>query len=124
MVYNDFELIPSKRVNALRQFGFSPYKRRFFDAMGGFNTIYLATFCGLAAKTFNMTSSVALVKPVMSASGVRSFTRNVFTAGGPALLGVAFGVSMFGSPSEVKNLFRNMRTYSREMHQVDMEQYY
>ena len=42
MVFGDYELIHTKRVNRERM-GTNVYLNRYFKALGGFNTLYFAT---------------------------------------------------------------------------------
>ena len=52
MVWSDYELIGTNRVNKNRRGGFSPLMRLQWQAMGGWNTIYMATFFGFTGTAF------------------------------------------------------------------------
>ena len=55
MVYQDYELVATKRVGHSRSKGFLLLKQQ-FNAFGGFNTVYLMTFFGMAGGAFGLTS--------------------------------------------------------------------
>ena len=123
MVFQDYELVATKRVGHSRSKGFLLFKQQ-FNAMGGFNTLYLTVFCGMASQAFGMTSSTPIVRPIMSAAGIGSVATNTLTKSGPMLAGFVIGVSAFGNWSELYNLLRNAPTYRREFKQVLKEHYY
>ena len=123
MVFQDYELVATKRVGHSRQKGFLLLKQQ-FNAMGGINTVYLTVFCGMAGPAFGLTSSTPLVRPLISAAGLGSIARNTLTSSGPLLLGFIVGISAFGNPAEFRNLLWNAGTYSREMKAVQKEHYY
>ena len=84
----------------------------------------MTTFMGMAGTTFGMRTSTPLVRPIMSAAGMRSLARNTLTTGGPALAGLLIGISAFGNSSELKNLIVNAPTYSSEIKAVKNEHYF
>ena len=92
--------------------------------MGGFNTVYTATFFGAASAAFGLTSPPPLTRPLMSASGLASLARTGVIAGGPVIFGLIVGVNAFGNPSELGNLLKNATTYRREFKAVQNEHYY
>ena len=92
--------------------------------MGGFNTVYLTIFCGMAGSQFGFTTSRPLTRPLVSAAGLGSIARNTITSSGPMLLGFVIGVGAFGNSSELYNLVRNSVTYRREFKEVQKEHYY
>ena len=100
MVYQDYELVATKRAGHSRQKGFLLMKQQ-FNAMGGFNTVYLATFCGMAGSVFGLTSSAPVVKPLMSGPGMFSFGSNALLKSGPAIAGLLIGIGAFGNRSEL-----------------------
>ena len=55
MVYQDYELVATKRVGHSRQRGFLLLKQQ-YNAMGGMYTIYMTTFFGMAGSAFGVTS--------------------------------------------------------------------
>ena len=123
MVYQDYELVSTKRVGHSRSSGLLLLKRQFYTA-GGFNTVYMTAFFGMAGSAFKLTSSTPLVRPLMSSAGLMSVARNSLSTGAPALIGFCVGVSAFGNGTELWNLIRNAPTYSREFKEVRTEQYY
>ena len=92
--------------------------------MGGINTVYMATFCGMAGSAFGLRSSSPLARPIMSPAGMASVARNTLTVGGPALIGLAMGIASFGNSTELSNLFWNAPTYRREINAIQKEHYY
>ena len=83
----------------------------------------MATFCGAAGSAFGLRSSAPMVRPIMSAGGIRSLARNTLTTGGPALVGLLFGINTFGNSAELRNLISNAPTYSSEIRAVQREHY-
>ena len=65
-----------------------------------------------------------LEKPAMTPAAMQSFARSALRASGPALLGLGFGVMMFGDFQELRNLQRNTFTYGSEMKAIRKELYY
>ena len=126
MVWNDYELISTNRVNKDRRGGFSPLMRRQFSALGGWNTVFTAAFFGSASTAFGLQQSSLLVleKPAMTQAGMTTFARSALKASGPALLGVGFGIMMFGDYTELRNLQRNAFTYGSEMKAIRRELYH
>ena len=123
MVYQDYELVATKRVSHSRSKGSLLLKQQ-FNAMGGFYTVYAATFFGLAGTAFNVTSAPPLARPLMSGAGMASLARTGLIAGGPVLFGLIMGVNSFGNPTELRNLIWNAPTYRREFKAVLDEHYY
>lgn len=129
MVWQDAELVPTKRVNKDRTGGLvtSPLLRRQWNAFGGWQTLYMATFFGFAGSAFGWSQQPGLVafqKPIMSQAGLKSLGVSGFKAAGPAIVGLLIGWHAFGNPSELRNLLRNSGTYGREMKAVKNELYY
>ena len=48
MVYQDYELIPSKRVNHQRRGTFSIFFNRLFNAGGGYSSVYFGSVLSYA----------------------------------------------------------------------------
>ena len=117
MVYQDYEIIATKRVGHSRSKPGLLLKAQ-FNAAGGWNTVYMMAFLSGAGKTFGWTTSSPLARPLMSAAGVSSVLRNTVTSSGPALVGLMLGVSAFGNGSELYNLIRNAPKYSSEFKAV------
>ena len=123
MVFQDYELVATKRVGHSRQRGFLLLKQQ-YNAMGGMYTLYMTAFFGMAGSQFGLTSSAPMVRPLMSAAGVKSVARSTLLAGGPAILGFMIGMQTFGNPKELGNLIWNAATYRREFKAVQKEFYY
>ena len=114
MVYQDYELIATKRVSHSRGKG-SIYAKQYFTALGGLNTVYTTAFFGMAGGAFGATSAPALSRPLMNATGMASVARASLIAGGPAIFGLVVGVGAFGNSTELRRLMRNGATFRREM---------
>merc|ERR1712060_283583 len=127
MVYQDYELIATKRVGHSRKRGMLLLKQQ-YTALGGMNTVYLTTFFGIAGHAFGLatvSSAPALTQAQMaSTAGMSTMARRGLMAGGPALVGLIMGVSAFGNATELRNLVFNAGTYSSEMKAVRNEHYY
>ena len=65
MVFQDFELIPTKRVNKTRVNAWILSRRR-FNAIGGYSTVYMAGLCGYLGHLSGFFPSQPLVTPLMS----------------------------------------------------------
>ena len=91
MVFQDYEIIATKRVGHSRKFQ-NIYRRHVFNAMGGVSTVYFTTFCYLAGTTFGLTSSTAVIRPLMSSPGMRSLFSNAATRGGACMFGLVVGI--------------------------------
>ena len=96
MVYQDYELVSTKRVGHSRSKGLLLLKRQFYTA-GGFSTVYMTVFFGMAGSAWGLTSSTPLVRPLMSSAGLMSVARNGLSTGAPALVGFILGVGAFGN---------------------------
>ena len=92
--------------------------------MGGFGTVYTATFFGVAGKQFGMSVATPLARPLMTRAGLSSIAKNTVTSGGPFFMGLFFGVSAFGNSTELMNLIWNARIYMKEFKAVQKEFYY
>ena len=125
MVYNDFELVSTKRVARNRRMGMMLLRRQ-WDAMGGASTVFMAGLCGVGGSMLNVRGAVSYApvpSPVFSGAGAAVVARNGLTLAGPTLVGLCLGVCYFGKPAELKNLIRNCSTYSAEMKAVKDEHY-
>ena len=66
MVYQDYELVPTKRVNKSR-YGHSIMLSHQWTAMGGFATVFMSAFFGYSAREFtSMFRGHPLVTPIGS----------------------------------------------------------
>ena len=94
MVYQDYELIPTKRVNGDRRATFSIFFNRLFLAGGGWSSVYLG----------GMASYAYLTKLTME--GVK-FPMNKYLLGTPVFLaGFLGGVFLVGEKKEFFHLLR------------------
>ena len=123
MVYQDYELVATKRVGHGRSSSF-PLAKAQFNAMGGLGTIFLTTMLGAAGSRFGLTQTSALMRPLVSAGGVTSIGKATVLTAGPSLIGFNMGVRSFGNPTEFWNLLWNAPTYRREFKAVRNEHYY
>ena len=116
MVYNDYELVSTKRVNQSRRNGMVLLKRQ-YAAMGGMPTIFTAAVFGAAGSVFSIQGNAyaPMVRPVMSGPGIQRLAMNSLLLAGPTLVGFWVGINAYGNPTEFRNLVRNFATYSGEM---------
>ena len=123
MVFQDYELISTKRVNRQRH-NTNVYLNRLFTAFGGFSTFYFAGVFGMASsQLFNNSAAAELVTPMLSSSGLRRNAVRLGYAFGPALVGAYIGMNVFGDAIEFKNLMRHSLSYSNEMREIQKELY-
>ena len=78
---------------------------------------------GYSARTFGMFQGSAVAVPVMSSAGALSFARNLGYIGIPALVGISFGLTVFGDRQQFWSLLRNNGTFRREFKAVHKELY-
>ena len=125
MVYNDYELVSTKRVGNKRRMGFILLRRQ-YTAMGGTPTVFTAALFGAAGSMLKLSgSSVATMQqPMMTTGGARVMGRRGLLMAAPTLLGLGFGIASFGDASELSNLVWNCGTYSREMKAIKDEHYF
>ena len=113
MVFQDYELIPTKRVNRSRATK-NPFLNRLFLSGGGWNSVYLASVFsyayGLQLAMFHNMRYNAGAKIVVGAP--------VFIAGYVA------GVYTFGNSSEFWHLLRYSKTYRKEFNQYKADLLY
>ena len=95
MVYQDYELIPTKRVNKDRIDAWVLSRRR-FSAIGGYSTLYMAGMFGYLGHLSGMFAAQPISTPIMSAAGRVSLARNVAILSAPAAIGLAVGMASFG----------------------------
>ena len=112
MVFQDFELIPTKRVNKQRATR-NIYFNRLFLAGGGWSSVYTGTVLSYSWLLYlrhfnNMTHSTA-TKVVMGAP--------LFAVG---FLG---GVGLFGDGYEFLHLLRHFNSYRREFKEFKRDLY-
>ena len=121
MVFNDYELVQTKRVTQTR-YGQWIYCNRLFEAAGGFSTVFLMGSWSYAARMMGSQSNLApLVQPYMSQAGMQSLARNGAFMAGPALVALALGVSAFGNSEELFKLVKSPRFYYNEFRAVQKE---
>lgn len=121
MVFQDYELIPTDRVNRARG-NTNPYSARRWAALGGYSTVYMGGVFMMAGSYLGTSSAVApLNTPITSFAGLRSAGKNLFAVAGPTAFGVMLGVAAFGDWQEFKNLMFNRSVYKAEMTAVQRE---
>ncbi|TNV84649.1 hypothetical protein FGO68_gene8551 [Halteria grandinella] len=109
MVFQDYELIQTKRVAAQRQ-STNPFNKRLWNAAGGWNTLYVTLFFGVAGYQF---------RQVCSSSRGALFWTIV-----PAFLAYGFGVTAFGNKQEFSRLNSNVGQYKAEFQNYKQELFY
>ena len=108
MVYQDYELIPSKRVNHQRRGTFSIFFNRVFNAAGGYSSVYFG-------------SVLAYAYMAKLAPGGPSR----YMLGAPVFLGgFVAGTFLFGESKEFFHLLRQYPTYRKEFKMIKNELYY
>ena len=112
MVWQDYELIPTKRVNHQRRGTRSIFFNRLYLAAGGHSTTYLTTFAIYSTALYYKMHGVS---PVMGKPAV------IGAAGLGALL---FSVNAMGNGRECLHLLRNYPTYRSEFKMIKNELYY
>ena len=112
MVWQDYELIPTKRVNKDRVGTNSIFFNRLYLAAGGHTTAYLSIFAVYSANLYAKMHSIKMpvAKPL-------------------TLLGVGVGAlvlssTMVGDVREFRHLLRNYMTYRKEFKTIRDELYY
>ena len=113
MVFQDYELIPTKRVNKQRSHR-NVYFYRLFNASGAWNSVFFGAFASYAyinyMQIFNNLRYNAVAKVLITAP--------VFAAG------YAFGTATTGNMSETKHLIRHFATYRTEFKQAKIDALY
>ena len=113
MVFQDYELIPTKRVNRQRATR-NIFFNRFFLASGGWNSVYfgaLFSYAGILSATmhggqrFGMVSRIVMCAPLFA-------------------VGYVAGSIIFGDNKETLHLLRNYPTYRKEFKMIRKDLYY
>ena len=114
MVYQDYELVSTKRVNNSRNtFGSSIIGGRLFNAAGGWSAVY---FGALSTYTYISLQRVA---------GVQFGNAAKFALGAPAFAGgLVLGMFLVGQPREFSHICRNFFTYRKEFKNHRNELYF
>jgi len=124
MVYQDYELVPTKRVNKSRSSQRIMLNHQ-WNAASGWATVFMGTFCGFTASTFTTWfHGVPLVTPITSKAGLLSLLRNAGVLAAPSALGIAVGILAFGDYRQTWHLLRFNFAYRREFKQINSELYY
>ena len=109
MVYQDYELIPSKRVNHQRRGTFSIFFNRLFNAAGGYSSVY-----------FGSVLAYAYMLKLGSHHGASRYM-----LGAPVFLGgFVAGTFLFGESKEFFHVLRQYPTYRKEFKMIKNELYY
>ena len=113
MVWQDYELIHTKRVNNDRVGTPSIFFHRLWLASGSYSTFFLGSFASYAAIAHGsiIPTSVLTGLPKPLVAGV-TFV--------PAFM---FGVAACGNKNEFWHLLRNYRTYKKEFKMIKEELY-
>ena len=113
MVFQDYELIPTKRVNAQRATK-SIFLNRLFNAAGAWNSVFLGSFLSYSWLTY-----------------LNHFNGLKYGMGMKALLsvplmtvGLVGGASLFGEQREFWHLIRHYPTYRKEFKSYYSDLYY
>lgn len=126
MVFQDYELIQTKRVNHNRR-GIDPYGSRVRHALGGLNTAFTAAVAGGLAYSLSNLGKGEII-PTRSFLSRAGFIRYAGRAGIqfvlPVLVGYGIGIAAFGNVEEIKTLGRNQSQYYAEMKNYKQELLY
>ena len=126
MVFGDYELIHTKRVNRERT-GSDPLSNRKFRAAGGYVSLYTALSLGLISQKLSGVPLCSLIpsKDILSRAGFRNY---LGTPGKyiilPALIGYYIGIDTAGDLNEYSNLGTNKWIYKPQITDYKLELYY
>ena len=121
MVFQDYELVQTKRVTRQR-YNTNIYVRRTFHAIGGYSTLYMMGLGYFTGKALGLGSNVKpIVTPLVSRAGVKGLAINAFFICGPALFGLHSGILCFGNPSELDSLLSHPFRYYHEFKSLQQE---
>ena len=98
MVFQDYEIIGTKRVNRERR-AMNAYNHRLFIAAGGWTTVYIAGLAGVIGyNTAKLTTTeiVPTGQALSRAGFMRYFSRAKYAIL-PAIAGYSLGVAIFGN---------------------------
>lgn len=98
MVFQDYELIMTKRVNHERK-TIKPFSKRHFNAAGGWNSVYLGVLFGAIGAQRGTISACEVVpsSQILSRSGtLRYISRAGLWVIAPAIVGYSIGGVLFG----------------------------
>ncbi len=126
MVFQDYELIHTKRVNRIRR-SMDVYNHRLWLAFGSWNTVYFAGVTTVLAMHFMNTDPASLVptRSVLTRAGFLPYFKHFglrFYV--PLLIGAAVGVNSFGDADELKKLITLRKIYEPEIESYKTELYY
>ena len=80
----------------------SDMTNRRFNAIGGYNSFFMAIIFGFASNHFGLVKA-----PVLGNAGFVSLARSFAVLAAPSFVGFIFGLNTFGQPRELWNLVRN-----------------
>ena len=69
MVFGDYELVGTNRVNVQRR-AQSVWLGRLWNSAGGYNTFYLAVITGCVSHSFGFTKVSPMTVPILSRAGI------------------------------------------------------
>jgi hypothetical protein len=126
MVFQDYELIQTKRVARQRR-AMNIHHRRLWNAFGGWNSLYfggVAGFMGLHFSGLGLSQALPS-RQIFSRAGFVNYMK----VGGlkfmlPVASGMAMGVIIFGDKYEFSKLIRLDDTYRNELEEYKKELFY
>lgn len=119
MVFQDYELIQTKRVAANRQ-RTNPMSTRVWNAMGGWNTLYVTLLFGYGGYSFRQVCCKYLIaNPSLASSRGALFWTVV-----PAIVALGVGGNIFGDVQEYRRLTQNRAQYEAEFQNYKQELFY
>lgn len=126
MVYGDYELINTKRVNRERK-SRNPWQRRFNEARGGLGTAFFTLTGASVAYSFSGLRLMEVV-PNRAFFSKPGFSAYMKSTGVKVLLPTYFaynlGILLFGDYQEYVNLTFNAVKFDKEMNEYNKEMYY
>jgi hypothetical protein len=109
MVFEDYELIQTKRVNHDRR-ATNVFRKRLFNTAGGWSTVYTTAVFGAIGYSFGgiTVSELVPTKAALTSRGgfLKYFSRAGVWVITPLLAGYIVGISIYGKPLEAKRLLR------------------
>eukprot|EP00347_Sterkiella_histriomuscorum_P010954 403374299 len=126
MVFGDYELIHTKRVNRERS-GRDVFKHRYFEARGGYTPYYFGAVSALIVQQLSGTSLKTLIpsRSLLTRAGINQYLKvaGLFILF-PYFNGFCIGFCFAGDLKECKKLTANQWIYQPEMNDYKKEIYY
>ena len=127
MVWQDYELIDTKRVIKLRyRYSQNLWLNHMFTAVGGWPTLFMAGCSHYVWNNFffAFADKPAILEPLMSRSGVQARALRFGSFIAPVCAGLFLGTHLFGNPSHFVHLQSNAKAYKQELTAVKKEFFY